>query len=617
MKKILTPFGVISYEGAPLHRLTMHKKSTSRSGPARRSLSTRLGFTRRVVGEGGFFDPRVIIALLVSVATCSIVTVPLLAFRHPQGPSNASQRTLTFQERVSYQRAIEDVYWRHRIWPKENPGPKPSLDAVVSPAQLEKKVADYLRKSQALEEYWQRPITAEQLQAEMERIAKHTKKPEVLKELFEALGNDPFVIAECLARPMLAERLLAHPAFEQVKEMSRSFGQLIAANDDYTLPAISDTTGGCVDDTWTATNTTNAPSPREGHTAVWTGSEMLIWGGSGLNTGGSYNPATDSWTSTSTTNAPSERSFHTAIWTGSEMIVWGGRLSGPDLLNTGGRYNPGTESWAATEVTNAPSARQYHTAIWTGTEMIVWGGEDENLAVLDTGGKYDPNTDSWTATTTNNAPTPREVHTAVWTGSEMVIWGGFDDSSDLNTGGKYDPSTDNWAPTSTTNAPIARESHTAVWTSTEMIVWGGLSIDFVSNLNTGGRYNPVTNSWAATSTISAPSPRETHTAVWTGSEMITWGGVDFLNYFNIGGRYNPSLDSWLATNTTNAPSARAFHTAVWTGSKMIVWSGGNNSGDSNTGGIYCAQSGPTPTATPRATPRPRPTPHRRPTPPMN
>src|SRR5207253_6915927 len=118
-------------------------------------------------------------------------------------------RTLTFTERVAYQRAIENVYWRHRIWPKERPDPKPSLDAVLSQAQLEKKVEDYLRRSQALEDYWQRPITAEQLQAEMDRMAQNTKQPEVLRELFEALGNDPFVIAECLARPVLAERLIA------------------------------------------------------------------------------------------------------------------------------------------------------------------------------------------------------------------------------------------------------------------------------------------------------------------------------------------------------------------------------------------------------------------------
>src|SRR4029450_1489434 len=62
--------------------------------------------------------------------------------------------------------------------------------------------------SQALADYWQRPITPDQLQAEMERIASHTKQPGVLREIFAALGNHPFVIAECLARPVLAERLL-------------------------------------------------------------------------------------------------------------------------------------------------------------------------------------------------------------------------------------------------------------------------------------------------------------------------------------------------------------------------------------------------------------------------
>src|SRR6266480_861324 len=198
----------------------------------------------------GFFNLRVTIALLVCMAAvCSLVTGTVPAFLRPQGQGNASQRTLTLEERVSYQRAIEDVYWRHRIWPKERPDPKPSLDAVMSQPQLEKKVTDYLRNSKALEDYWQRPIIAEQLQAEMERMAKHTKQPEVLRELFEALGNDPFVIAECLARPALAERLVTnwyaydqrihgelkqrveadlqgHPSIEQMKQLSDKYSEI-------------------------------------------------------------------------------------------------------------------------------------------------------------------------------------------------------------------------------------------------------------------------------------------------------------------------------------------------------------------------------------------------------
>jgi hypothetical protein len=239
----------ISYEGRPkIHPLAMQKKSISKSA---------------------FFNLRALIGLLLCAATAYFILIPIrsgLAFLRP--PSNASQRPLSFEERVAYQRAIEEVYWRHRIWPKERKDPKPSLDAIMSQAQLEKKVADYLRKSQALEAYWQRPITAEQLQTEMDRMARYTKQPEVLQELFEALGNDPFVIAECLARPVLTERLLAHFTNEQVKHTSRTDRQIVVAAANYHLPTISHTPAGCIDDTWTATGTTNAPNGRSNHTAV-------------------------------------------------------------------------------------------------------------------------------------------------------------------------------------------------------------------------------------------------------------------------------------------------------------------------------------------------------------
>ena len=81
-----------------------------------------------------------------------------------------SSRELSLEQRVAYQRRIEEVHWRHTIWPAANPKPKPSLAEVMSDAAIRSKVDDALRKSAALAVYWQRPITAEQLQAEMERI---------------------------------------------------------------------------------------------------------------------------------------------------------------------------------------------------------------------------------------------------------------------------------------------------------------------------------------------------------------------------------------------------------------------------------------------------------------
>src|SRR6476620_357125 len=157
--------------------------------------------------QSGFPGSRALLILLFCAVGCSILAGTLLAFLHPDAPAKLSPRTVTFEERLAYQRAIEEVYWRHRIWPKERPDRKPSLDAVMSQGAIEQKVQDYLRESVLLEQEWQQPITPEQLQAEMERMAQHSKQPEVLRELFAALGNDPFVIAECLARPVLSERL--------------------------------------------------------------------------------------------------------------------------------------------------------------------------------------------------------------------------------------------------------------------------------------------------------------------------------------------------------------------------------------------------------------------------
>jgi hypothetical protein len=166
---------------------------------------------KKLISQSAFCSPRALLSLLLCAAACFSVTGTILAFFHSEAPTQISHPAsagLTFAERVAYQPAIEEVYWRHRICPKERPDPKPSLDAVMSHAQLEKKVQDYLRNSQVLEDYWQRSITAEQLQAEMDRMAQQTKQPEVLRELFEALGNDPVIIAECVARPALVARLM-------------------------------------------------------------------------------------------------------------------------------------------------------------------------------------------------------------------------------------------------------------------------------------------------------------------------------------------------------------------------------------------------------------------------
>jgi len=291
---------------------------------------------------------------------------------------------------------------------------------------------------------------------------------------------------------------------------------------------------------------------------------MLIWGGLStlapgsdpaylyLNTGGQYDPVADRWSATNSANAPPGRFQHSTIWTGTEMIVWGG--GNPTNLKDGGRYNPTTDQWVATSTTGAPDPRQQQSAVWTGTEMIVWGGTVSDL--VNSGGRYNPVTDTWLPTSMDGpVPEKRIKHAAVWTGSTMLIWGGWAGVTDangflndvaVNDGGIYDPTSDTWRATSTSNAPDPALAPGFVWTGNRLLIWGGATLLSGPYVATGGRFDPVANSWAAISRTNAPSPRIPGTAVWTGNQLLIWGGFNGAP-MSSGGRYSSLGGSGLST----------------------------------------------------------------------
>src|SRR6266446_2483269 len=545
-------------------------------------------------------------------------------------------RTLTFADRVAYQRAIEEVYWQHRIWPAANASPKPPLNKVMSQAQIEKKVEDYLRNSQALEDYWQRPITPDQLQAEMERIASHTEQPGVLRELFAALGNDPFVIAECLARPVLAERLVtelyahdqrfhgelkrraeaelrAHRSVKQMKQTSGTYSEMEWVRSENLDLAPSDAPGVVATSLFSMANPSrggrgvgqDVPQARgysEGPNAIRMNRNEWDESMGKLAKDFGHTKACDPWAQIKTGVLSPLQEDDGHYYAVAVMKKGKDRLK----LATVAWLKEPLRSWLAKAEAQVPVTMAAVSVDYM--LPVISGQSDNSIPSVACAG------DTWTPTSTTNAPAGRYRYTAVWTGSEMIVWGGYNGSY-LNTGGRYNPSTDSWTATSTTSAPAGRDRYTAVWTGSEMIVWGGFNGSY---LNTGGRYNHGTESWTATSATSAPAARYSHTAVWTGSQMIVWGGYNG-SYLNTGGRDNPGTDSWTATSTTSAPAGRYEHTAVWTDSEMIVWGGYNGTSFFNTGGRYCAATPtPTPTATATATatftPTPTPTATRTPTP---
>ena len=486
-----------------------------------------------------------------------------------------SQTPLTLNERIQAQEKIERVYYDHRIWPDINKFPKPFFEQMVPRSVIEKKVNDSLSVR----------ITSEMLQAEMDRIAKTTKDPAMLQELFSALNNDPFLVAETLVRSSLADRMIHGENFASIKKRMKNLSLKLPKKNNQNCEG------------WELIDASNPPEARTEHTAVWTGTEMIVWGGFNpylLNTGGRYDPVLNTWTPTSTgANVPQKRWAHSAVWTGSEMIVWGGYNFNSTEINDGGRYDPVTDTWIPTPVSaSVPAPRYHHSAIWTGTEMIIWGGEKCCSTKFNSGGRYNPSTNSWQPTSIGtNVPEPRTYHSAIWTGQEMIVWGGRDDTFGKNSGGKYDPVSNSWLPTSLVNAPHFRWAHTAVWTGDEMIIWGGyFETIYHEATNSGAIYNPLVDEWQQITSVGAPSYRACHTAVWTGTEMIIWGGFCVVGgspRTSTGGRYLPASDSWSGTALgSNVPSKRAHHTSIWTGSKMMIF-GGN---DSDIGGIYSPET---------------------------
>jgi len=311
---------------------------------------------------------------------------------------------------------------------------------------------------------------------------------------------------------------------------------------------------------------------------VWTGTEMIVWGGGGsgeittpgpycgynrCGRGAAYSPATDSWRDLSTVGAPSARSQPSAVWTGTEMLIWGGRECTADgSCSDGGAYNPATDSWRPIDPQGVATPRSWHAAVWTGTEMMVFGGQDPEYRPLAALEAYDPGTDTWRSLPAEGAPSPRLFPRAFWTGEALLVWGGtvISDSEGvvrLTDGAAFDLGVGTWSPLPPSG--LAANWYEGVWTGTEMILWSGAA---------GAAYSPTTASWRTISTRDAP-PSD-GPAVWTGTQMIVWGGTD-----TPGGAYDPLTDRWVTLTTRGEPALRRDHQVHWIGYGMLVFGGLN------------------------------------------
>ncbi|MHB8665884.1 MAG: Kelch repeat-containing protein [Acidimicrobiales bacterium] len=344
--------------------------------------------------------------------------------------------------------------------------------------------------------------------------------------------------------------------------------------------------------------------PRVEHTAIWTGAEMIVWGGTTeegrpgeLGDGASYDPVRRRWRLLSP--SPLRPRFgHMAVWDGKEMLVWGGStqsLSEQDYSD-GAAYDPSTDRWRTIAPLPHPIIAR-GTALWTGSTVMVYGEWHSSSPTANSSdsyegfaASYDPSADHW-ATMADPPLGPLIFPALAWTGRELIVFGGYAETGagagspsgppghiPGSVGAAYDPSAGRWR--SLPEAPFVERFAQVVWTGKLVLAYGGArvvtGVEPQTGELTGGDYDPATDRWtpwpdAPANSIGLP------TALWSGHQMFIYG-IQTFNCRTHALRppealaFSPSTRTWAALPNSGL-SPRSEASAVWTGTQMIVWGG--------------------------------------------
>lgn len=315
---------------------------------------------------------------------------------------------------------------------------------------------------------------------------------------------------------------------------------------------------------------------RQGHTAVWTGSEMIVWGGepgpatvddartSDGADGAAYDPISDTWRLLPP--APVKgRLLHSAVWTGREMVVWGGRALDGSPSADGAAYDPVTNRWQM--LAPAPLVSSGSQAIvWARDQLIVVDGAvvDSNGPVHLSAASYDAVTGVWTAVPGLDLPSANAFSLA-WTGNDIVLFvTAFDrpPSGFLLSPGSIQPQP-SWRSISVPPQGALRADGPQIFTGTEVLV--GYSLE--GGGDRVAAYDPNLDSWRDAS--APPLGIGGGSNTWTGTLAIFGLGTGGMDRWTV---YDPTRDGWLRFSTPDEVH-RDFATQVWTGDRLLVWGG--------------------------------------------
>lgn len=338
-----------------------------------------------------------------------------------------------------------------------------------------------------------------------------------------------------------------------------------------------------------------APAPirgRHAHSAVWTGEEMIVWGGAWragnapiyLDDGAAYDPAADRWRRLPPARlAP--RADHLAAWTGTEMLIWGGHPGtetpfGDNEFVDGAAYDPAADRWRP--LAAYPLGPRYGgRAVWTGRLLVVWGGaraqEGEDPPALSDGAAYDPVADRWTRLPASPLAGRKVPLAAPTRNGVLLSWGFGSGNRAVGDSAVYDPASQKWTP-----AAPAPPTESA-WC---FDLAGCVGVDTGRRVVFAGEglaYDPEADRWSRIAESPFANPFLDGKAVaWTGERVVVWGGGTYEGEVDsypatvaadpAGLAYDPRADRWEPVGDAPiAPRARAR--GVWTGAEVIVWGG--------------------------------------------
>lgn len=282
--------------------------------------------------------------------------------------------------------------------------------------------------------------------------------------------------------------------------------------------------------------------------SVWTGTEMLIWGGDGpggaRSDGAAYNPRRDTWRMLpdgplTARNAPA------AVWTGKEMLLWGGHSKTVDHRD-GAAFDPVKGTWRSIAAAPMRSAGR-PTAVWTGTEMLVLAGFNGH-----NGAAYDPINDTWRSLPDlpgqPQAPTPA----VVWTGSRLIAALGYPDGKGSGVF-SFDPTTEEW-----TELPRFDKSEI-------QLAWTGDRLLAVSR-RLAVVLDSTTGQWISVAQAPNDDNLGDPVSAWTGTESLLWGGGETAFIID------PARRTW-QTTPAGGLGQREQPAAVWADGVFLAWGG--------------------------------------------